>query len=199
MEDTRREQQEWVNYLTEALGMSVSALAKNSSISPSTLNKFMNNTNEKFLLSAKTLQKLSNYSGVPVLQLPANGGRGFREQEAIPFIYDSSRDERLQMAVRNMLGNSPSRTAWQIKSYSLDLEGIMPGDIVIVDQGLSASNGKQVCAQIYNNAVGAAQTVFRLHRQPYLMTHSSKEIETPVLVDGSNVKIMGVIDGLLRQ
>jgi SOS-response transcriptional repressor LexA len=199
MEDKRREQQEWVRYVAKVMNLTPTGVARAAGLSPSTLNKLLNDPSHDKLLTTRTLQKITDVSGIPPMQLPTTDKIGFAEQEAIPFIYDSSRDERLQMAIRNMLGNSPRRTAWQIKSYSLDLEGIMPGDIVIVDQGLSASNGKPVCAQIYNNAVGAAQTVFRLYRQPYLMAHSSKEIETPVLVDGSNVKIMGTVDGLLRQ
>jgi SOS-response transcriptional repressor LexA len=96
-------------------------------------------------------------------------------------------------------GNRNGLDAWIMKSWSLDLLGILPGDVLMVDQNRRPKAGDIVCAQITDLATGRTETVMRRFEPPFLTTYSAKMGPgRPEAVDDERVVIMGVEAGVIR-
>lgn len=198
MQDRKLEQQAWIKAVASELGMSISALAKLARLVPSTLNKFMNDPDHEGLLKDITLVKISEASNIPILKFPGRP-TGFSENEAIPFVMKSGQwPDHIERAIGDLMQDKPGRDAWVVKSRSLDQEGVLPGDILIVDLNMEPTPGSTVCAQLYDLSADRAETAFRKFHPPYLLSNSSRGLNKPMLVDNDTVKIMGVVDGLIR-
>lgn len=72
-DDLRRHQRQWLMELIEETGLSGNKLAQMSDVAPSTINRFLHNTEVKHVLSARTVKKIADSQRVP---LPLNGGVG---------------------------------------------------------------------------------------------------------------------------
>ena len=201
MQHSKDEQIAWLKAVREYLGISLTELAKRAKIAPSTLQRPINDPSYPGMVSGRSMAAVAEVAGLRPLEYPSRM-RGLAEADASPFSYDERNDaaDNLNRAVRELVKGRNGRDAWVMKSYALELAGVMPGDVMIVDMNLTPRPRDIVCAQIYDWSGMKSETVFRIYEAPYLLTHSVRgHFEKPVAVDNSTVIIKGVVDVVLRS
>lgn len=201
MQNSRDTQLAWVRAILAHLGVSATELARRAKIAPSTLQRPLNDPDWAGMLSGRTMSAIADIAGLRPLEFPVRG-RGAAEPEATPYIYDQARDaaDNFDRSVRELCQGRAGRDPWVMKSYALELSGVLPGDVMIVDLNIQPAPEDVVCAQIYDWAGSKSETVFRLFDPPYLVTNSVRAgREKPMAVDNSSVVIKGVVTTILRN
>lgn len=197
-----RDTKEWISAVAGYLNLSLSDLAVKAGLSPSTVTRFMNDRSGKLTITARSLDAISIYAGVPKHVMPGQHGiPGLGESEAVP--YRTFSGEKLPdwviAAIDAHKGSRNGVEPWIMKSWALDLLGVIPGDVLMIDQNRRAKAGDIVCAQLTDLATGRTETVFRRYDPPMLVTHSAKLGPTrPEQLDDQRVIIMGVETGMIR-
>lgn len=201
MGNSKDEQIAWVKAVQTYLGISTTALAKRAGLVPSTLQRPISDPNWTGMLSGRTMARIAEVAGLKPLEFPPRM-RGLAEADAAPFQFDDrdAVNDNFNRAARELIKGRNGRDAWIMKSYALELAGVLPGDVLIVDMNLTPKPRDIVCAQIYDWSGTKTETIFRLFDPPYLLTHSVRTgIEKPITVDNSTVIIKGVVDMVLRS
>lgn len=199
---TTHDTKEWLRAVSGYMNLSLSELAVRSGLAASTVTRFMNDKSGTLTITERTLDAISRFSGVPRNTLPGQKALpGFGESEAA--VYDSRTDDQLpawvDAAIRAAKGTRNGVEAWIMKGWTLDMLGILPGDILIIDQNKRPRAGNIVCAQLTDLATGRTETVMRRYEPPFIHTHSAKlGFLKPEQVDDERVVIMGVEDGIIR-
>lgn len=196
----QRETKEWISAIARHLNLSPSQLALNSGMAASTLTRFLNDKSNTVGITQSTLEKVAHYSGFRPQQMPGRARAGMAEPDTIPFAQDNTDWPKWVLsAVDAAKVGRNGVEAWVMKGAALDGIGVMPGDIVIIDQNERPSSGDVVLAQIVDLMTGAAETVMRLYQAPFLTTHSMRlGPGRPEHVDEDRVSIAGVRTGLIR-
>lgn len=203
--DLKEEQLRWVRAVMAHLGnISANDLARRAGFAPSTLQRPLNDPDWPHALSSATMAKIAMLAGLKPLEYPAKtGAPGFGEPEGVPFEFDTSADaiaSNVDRAVRELVRGRNGRDAWVAQSHALELSGILPGDILIVDMNLQPRPKDIVCAQVYQWSHMKADTIFRIYEPPYLLTNSVRYgSQRPLLVNDEDVVIRGVVDGMIRR
>ncbi len=202
MQNRRDEQIAWIKAVQAYLGVSLTELARRARIAPSTLQRPINDPAWNGLMSDRTLAAVGTAANLRVMEFPSRP-TGLGEPEAAPFAFNQNGDaidQNVDRAVRELIRGRNGRDPWVIKSHALELSGIIPGDIVIVDMNLQPKPKDVVCAQLFDWSRRTAETVFRIYEPPYLLTNSLRiGTQKPIPVDGQDVVIRGVVDGLFRR
>lgn len=125
--------------------------------------------------------------------------RGLADHGAVRYVPPER--SPLLAAIAAWQAAGPNREPWVMRDAGLQLAGILPGDVAIID--LSASRplaaGALVLASV-DGAHGWHRSVLRLYRPPYLVANTSDEsLLTPVLIDEAKVIIRGPIIAVLRD
>lgn len=164
-----------------ARGWNAGEWAEKAGLSPSTISRFLNSQDHKFLLTFKTISKLAAAAKVPMPTAGNdNGASGFGEPELQPLITDEE--------------PNANRSTWLIKGNAMQFSGFLAGDSIEFDHAVTPQIDDIVLAQVYDNSRGTAETVMRVYAPPYLLAAASHPSAYPPLyVDGNNVKIMGVM------
>ncbi|RWN20376.1 MAG: helix-turn-helix domain-containing protein [Mesorhizobium sp.] len=200
MVSPKDQQLAWVRAILAHLGgISANELAQRAKIAPSTIQRPLNEPDWPNALSGTTMAKIAAVAGLQPLEFPPRSG-GLGEPEATPFQYDQDANaigSNLDRAVRELCRGRNGRDPWVMRSRMLEMSGILPGDILIVDLNLQPRPKDIVCAQMYQWPLMKAETVFRVYEPPYLLTNSGST-SRPVPVDDQDVIIRGVVDGLIR-
>jgi len=197
-ERRKAEQQAWVRAILSEHRLNMAELARKIGRSPTTIQRPMNDPNYTGMFSGRVLSEIADFAGLGIMEFP-NRPKGLSENEAAPYIYDSKEITPFQQATAALINNQPGRVAWRITTSMLDMEGVKPGDVLIVDLNRKPRTDDIVCAQFYSPARDRADTIFRKYAAPYLITSSTTGTTKPVLVDDDAVKIMGVSIALLRE
>lgn len=179
---------QWLRHVLDAKNWTPSQLAQASGISKSTVSRALND--DTFVTTTTTLVKISNASGIPAPRIGASTpATGFAEEEL------GAADP--PEGVANLGANEFWR---EVRSTGLSAIGIIPGDVVRVDMAQVPQPGDVVCAQIYDHETGSARTVLRQFDPPFLQTRALDQAahRRPVLVDGVQAKVMGVVTLLKR-
>lgn len=196
----QRDTKDWVKAVARHLNLSPSQLATSAGVAASTLTRYLNDVSGQIGISQRTLDAVSQYSGVPLHQLPGERSVGLAEPDTVP--YDAANTQAadpVRKSVAAWVEGVNGRNAWLMKGWALDLSGILPGDIIIIDQNQRAKSGDIVCAQLADWQTGRAETVMRLYDAPYIMTHSAKlGAGRPQQVDDDAVAIRGVAVAIIR-
>ncbi|GAA2871756.1 hypothetical protein GCM10010837_24100 [Aminobacter niigataensis] len=193
---------EWIRAVARYMNLSLSDLALNSKLAASTVTRYINDRSGKLTITDRSLDAISAYTGIPKNVFPGQRRLpGFGQSEAVP--YDANQDERLPdwviAAIDAHRGNRNGVEPWLMKSWALDLLGILPGDVVLVDQNLRPKAGDVVIAQLTDLATGKTEAVMRRFDPPFIMTHSAKiGASKPEQVDDERVVILGVECGVIR-
>lgn len=193
---------EWIRAVARYMNLSLSDLALNSKLAASTVTRFMNDKTGRLTITDRTLEAISAYSGIPKNVLPGQRRLpGLGESEAVP--YDATQDEQLPewvlAAVNAQRGNRNGVEPWLMKSWALDMLGILPGDVVIIDKNRRPKAGDVVVAQLTDLATGKSEAVMRRFDPPFVMTASAKMGPAkPEQVDDERVVILGVECGVIR-
>lgn len=199
MESSQRNTKDWIKHVAAHLNLTPSDLARRAELSPSTLTRYLNDNSGQIGISQRSLDKIGEYARIRPHQFQTSPFGSFQEAEATPYDPGDAQADWIEKQVRDMCSAVQSRVPWTLRTDALNLLGYLKGDIVIVDLSMPARDGDIVCAQLYDWQRETADTVFRLYRKPWLMTHSS--IIAPIqprLVDDDNVAIKGVVEAVLR-
>jgi SOS-response transcriptional repressor LexA len=199
-EAIRTAQLQWVEQLKQLTGKSISGIARDAGLATTTLTE-LTNPKKKGTLSPLTIQALTESTGIQ----PPFPTSGAATSVPMPEIHEegalyvpSETETALRQAVDVLIAGRTDAHPWVMNTDILALAGIRKGDIVVIDQSLTARDGDVVCAQI---EVGlGAQTVFRLYQAPNLVGASfDPNAVRAEPVNGTRVRIVGVMTDLLRS
>ena len=202
MDPVKKEQIEWVRAVMSYLGVpSANQLAEMAGVNPANIQRPLS-PNYKGKFGVATIARIAAAANLRPMEFPSRPA-GLGEPEAAQFTFDGAQDaidSNIDRAVRELTRGRNGRDPWIMKSYALEMSGVLPGDILIVDMNLQPKPKDIVCAQIYSRGGREAETVFRVYEPPYLMMNSLRYgIQKPIPVDGEDVVIRGVVDGMFRR
>ena len=198
MDTTEQDQREWLEGILAKTGWKATHLARKAELDPSTLTRFLNsNAGEGHVLTFRTVRKIENAVKATIRMgtHTQTSMTGFGEGEGQPFNQDTV-NGNIANAVQALIGSRNTCDAWQITSNDLHSIGLLVDDIVIVDLQEQPINGDVVCAQVYDQPMSNARTVFRIWEPPFLVTNSNlPHLRRPIIVDNTNATLMGVVVG----
>ena len=184
------------------LGIKPSAMARAIELAPSTFTRFMKepDSSEK-TLSARTMSKveqLRQANSDSIVPTSAQAAWQSFHEEAVQFIAEGVADADFLKALQALIADRPGIDPWTLRTRSLELEGFMPGDIVLVDLNASPRPGDAVCAQVYDRGHTKAETVMRVFQNAgpvnLLVTRTmDPHPAKPLVVDNDRVLIRGVL------
>jgi transposase-like protein len=196
-------QRAWLDQVVAKTGRTLSEIARDGDINPSTLTRFRNNTHHAGTLSAPTMAAVSAVTGIPLPQevsaAAPTARAGFAEGEAALWEAEDTHDP-VAAAIAAMTGNLLHKVAWQLRSEALLHESYRPGDILIVNLNAAPKPGDIVLVQLYDwrNRAGT-ETVFRFYEPPFLIASGPVEAaKKPRLINTDEVGIKGVVEAMLR-
>lgn len=198
MENSRRQQLAWFEFVLEAKGWRVAELARRTGVDPSTFSKFRRDPNNKATLEPETVLAIEQAAGIKAYEHSTSGkARGLAEMESSR--YDAEPVTDLNEAVRAMKMGRNGVDPWVLRSRCLETAGYLPGDVLMVDLNSRPELGDVVCAQVYDRT-GKAETVFRLFEDPFLVAATfDASLIKPLLIDNDRVLVRGVVIASLRQ
>lgn len=190
-----RQSREWLREVIESTGKTPNAIAKKAGVSVANLGKLLNQADWPHPLSETVKLKISRAWDVPLpgapMATPKKESRGFAEPEAVR--YRPEPGQMLPQATGNGLD------WWELRTNFLDLEGLLPGDKVLIDLNRPAKNNDIVIAQLTVES-GRVETIIRKFEAPMLTCHSTSRVyPRPEFVDGERVIIMGVVAEARRK
>lgn len=197
-EDIVRSQiRQWLLSILDERGMSPIQLAKMTGISPTTIYRALD-PDSQFTATMRTLNKIAQKTG----KAPPAVADVDSEAEAAVFRNDGHSVQRVDLPaqISKAYLNDLRFAALKVCDRSLELEGYMPGDIVVVDEDISPKSGDIVWAEIKPSVPGASQTVLRLFEPPFLLSRAVERRvdQLPVLIDRS-VRILGTAVEMVRS
>lgn len=199
------EHKAYVERVMQRTGWDQTEVARRAGLDPSTLSLFLKEVDEGRNLSAQSLRKIEQASGIlfgPVPVMPrgqAKPGNGFAEAEATPYV-GAGNGNGLNPAIQALLMGKNTADPWVLRSRALETMGYRIGDVLIVDLAIAPKPGDVVCAQIYDWNKGHAETLFRLYQPPCLVAATSDEkLLRPFIVDDQAVTIKGVVVASFRE
>lgn len=196
----QRDTKEWLRAMARQMGVSPSRLALNSGMAASTLTRYLNDTSGTVGITQASLEQVAAYTGFRPHQFPGRNRPGFAEPDAVPFDKDDGTPpEWIRQAVDAARKGRNGVDAWVMKGAALDAIGILPNDVIIIDQNLKPKSGDIVVAQVLDYGTGSAETVMRVYQPPFIIAHSVRlGPMRPEHVDEDRVSIHGTSIGVLR-
>lgn len=191
---------EWLRAVARHLNLSASDLALRSGLAASTLTRYLNDRSGTIGISQRTLDAVSDFSGIPINVMPGQRRQaGASEPEAIKLDRDPTPwPDYVHDAVAAIRGRNNSIEAWVMKSWALDLVGIVPGDILLINTTARAKAGDIVYALITDWSTGHVEAVLRRFDPPFICAHSGKlGPQKPDLIDDDRVLVRGVMTARL--
>lgn len=111
-------------------------------------------------------------------------------------------DNRHIAEIAQAFGARPGMDIWEVHSAAMSLQGIMPGDFMLVDVEAPerAKAGDIVVAKVYDKPRGEASTILRRFEPPVLVAASADaEDQRVYVVDGINVILQGKVKASWRM
>lgn len=192
----REAQRRYLDTVLRLTRRTLSDIAREGGLNHTTLTRFYNRPSDDRLLETMTINIIAKVTGIaPPAELLAGPIGGLAEQ-AEP--YEAAPNDPLSRAVQALLRGRTSADPWVLRTRALEDAGLLPGDIVILDQAVQPVSGDVVCAQVYDRS--GAETVWRIYQPPYLVAASrDPAYRRPLYVDGQHVLIRGVVTDQLRR
>ncbi len=193
---------EWISINAARLGMSPAGIAKQINVARSTISNFMR-PDWPYELKTSTIANLEELFGRPAPSFsPATDRRqGFADSEAQAYNVATTKDgARIgDLEVLISAGVNHPIDPWILKSRALECAGYVPNDVLFVDPTIEPRDNDVVCVQVYSRERPTAETVFRIYAKPYVVSATlDAGLRRPLLVDGQNVAIRGVVIGSVR-
>ena len=92
---------------------------------------------------------------------------------------------------------SPKAYALEAQDDSMNLSGILPGDIVISELDRACKPGQIVIAQHYQGQ--GAKTITRRYQPPFLMPHSTQAAFKPISLEKDEARLVSPVLRLVRM
>lgn len=182
----------WLNDVRKATGWSFERIAREADVSPTTLTRFMK-PDYPNLLGLDTISKIATSTRItaPVELGIEMSQTGFSESELKHW---TPAPKEIQDTL------SSGVDWWEVRSYLLDLEGLLPGDKIAIDLNHHPRPGDIVMAQVESKGGQDVETVLRKYEPPMLTCRTTqRDYPSPEFVDGSRVIIMGVAVSMRRE
>ena len=184
----------WLQSIMADQRLSAIQLAKKAGVSPTTIYRALD-VDGVFMPTTKTLEKIATKIGRPPPSLTEHVGLEVHHIKPM-----SSGIEAMDLRNLQILTSfENSGLVFRVTDRTLELEGYLPGDIVIIDKNVAPKPGDIVAAEVPAGRE-AAGTILRLFEPPYLMARAhDRQLEPlPILMDRS-VNILGTATRLLRE
>lgn len=199
----RHDTKEWLKAVAAYLNLSLSDLALKSGLAASTVTRYVNDGTSSLTITERSLDAISKFSAIPKNVMPGQRALpGFSESEAVPYDARQQGDRAPEWVNQAIAAHKAGRNGvepWVMRSWALDLMGVLPGDILMIDQNRRPRAGNIVCVQLTDLASGRTETVMRRYEPPFVLGSSAKMTALrPEVVDDERVIIMGVEDGIIR-
>ncbi len=195
----RRRLQDWVISNCRKKGISPSACALELKIAKTTLTNFLNDKLSTRILSGRTIAKLEAFFGEQAPQLVDNlqSSPGRAEPSLEKFDFSTAQEHEAE-TIRLFIGSSSTRTAWRITSPALIKIGLAPGDTIIVDDALKPGpHGSLVVAEVFDMQTKTSKRIVRIYDEGAVSLLSAatldEDLRRPMIVDGSLVRVVGVV------
>lgn len=184
------------------LGITASNAAARLELAPSTFTRFMRlpDSSEK-TLSARTMDRIEQLrqanSDSPIPTAAQGAWGSLREEATQVFIGHGVASGHLAKVLAALLDRTEGIEPWLLHTRALELEGYMPGDIVLVDLKASPEPGDAVYATVQERA-GKPEPIMRQY-QPAgpvdLLVPRTSDPRAPaaLVVDRNRVVIRGVL------
>lgn len=184
----------WLQTLMLERNLSAIALAKLAGVSPTTIYRALDIDGE-FMPTTKTLEKIASKTGKPPPSL--------QNDHYLPTDHLIPKGGLEPAMLKNLTVLTRYENAglvYRVTDRTLELEGYLPGDIVIIDREVQPKAGDIVAAEIPASRSEAGNTVLRLYEPPYLMarSHDRRLEPLPILLDRS-VNILGTATNMIRE
>lgn len=199
---TAKAHRDWLRDLPRLTGEPLTRIAQKSNVAPSTLTRpLQGGEHDTSTLHAHTIEKIVAAFGVdppPGVAPPRPEGAraAFREDAAE---YTPEPHDPLAGALQALRGGSNAIAAFTVKTRAIELAGVLPGDVVLVDlNNVDPVPGDIVCAQVYDWGRMRAETVMRVFERAapvdLLVSRSADQaFAAPIVVDGERVVVKGVL------
>lgn len=195
---------EWLEAIMAEKRLSPIQLAKNVGVSPTTIYRALDPDGE-FTPTMKTLLKISNKTGATMPGGHGHHPRSYDIHEVEHFRPKSAALKHLMFSDLNLFpvtieeNRKRSQEVYQVMDRALDLEGYLPGDIVVVDPAVQPRPGDIVCA-VVDKKVAEESEILRRFEPPYLISRSLDRLvePAPILLDRT-VHIKGTVTSLIRN
>jgi len=185
----RAEVRRWLERVIAEARLDAGEVAARAHVSPSTVYRMLDDEDPHEPKATSVLQIAEALAVAP----PSTLGRprAFAEPDVSPL----SGETPAELAPR-----TPDQSLWRVESRALELAGVLPGDLLLLDAAEEARAGDLVVAQLYDFDHGAARTRVRYYDGAYLsvrtMDPALAEAAVPV---GGGVRIVGPIRALSRR
>lgn len=177
---------QWLEQAIARSGLKPTPFAQKAGIAPSTILRALAAAGD-FDLDPRTVRKLRDTYGLPP---PGGAATGFSEPDLAPY---EAEDGEADMPA------APNVYLKRVGSRVMELDGILPGDVLTLDMARVPAQGDTVEAQVYALDRPVAETVLRLYDPPYLLARTLDPAHAkPLLVDGERVRIAAVLVRLAR-
>src|SRR5690606_21917429 len=146
---TARAQREWLRRVLAETGLKPSPLAEKSGIAKTTILRFLDEDDQSpRVLHAGTINKIASATGIAppgavpeihgLLRRPLRG----RRDDGVPFnAADYAYGGEIEQAIAALKGARNAADGWVLKTSAVELEGYLPGDVVLVDLGREPQPG----------------------------------------------------------
>lgn len=158
-------------------------------------------------LKADEAMLIARHIGVPVAQILGEPKGGVSEPPVlIPFQHEPEmarkatgvvkKEGKFYLEVNEAAGFSSKAYALEVRDDSMNLSGILPGDIVISELDRPCKAGQMVVAQHYQGR--GAKTVIRKYEPPLLLPHSTNASFKPLRADKEESRAVSPVLKLIR-
>ncbi len=159
-------------------------------------------------LKAEEAIRIAEYLGVPVstlLETKEKPVDGMEESALIPFQMAQKSRHRQTGNIRRKqgkyylqnIGMMPEKAyALEVSDDSMNLSGILPGDIVISELGKRIQSEDIVVVQHYKGT--GATTILRKYAPPLLLPHSTNSSHQPLSEEDENVRMVSPVIRVMR-
>jgi hypothetical protein len=199
---TAKLHRDWLRRLPELTGKSRTAIADEIGIARTTLTKPLKPTDPgTSTLNATTIEKIVIRYGIPGPGSADDPGvipgkKAALAQDAQPYV--ASEGGSFETAVRALVGDRMNVKPWRIETRAVEMEGYLPGDVVLVELGAKPHHGDIVCAEVFDLERGRADTVMRVFEEAgpvklLVAKTMDPKLQRSLVVDGDRVAVRGVL------
>lgn len=181
--ETRAKVREWLKDLQDRFHVKPVQIARDAGVHPATVYRMLRMENDAGL---DTVMRIADFYHVPP--------PGATDTSA--GVFDFLQDAPPPPSAHEEKGQ------WlRVSCRALELAGVLPGDLALIDRDTPARAGDIVLAEIFDFLRGRSDARLRYFDGRYLQTRTLAHDleEPPVMVDGERARIVGRVERIVRN